>query len=400
MTHILMGRMTVSALAVLLAVPSAANAQDATLTIGGRLMLDQAFTNIKNVNGTGEDINVTSSEVRRARLFAKGKFGSAVSYKFEFNHTTGGDIEVTDGFLQFAPKDQPFKIKVGHFKTHNSLEEEASSRFITTIERGGFTDAFALDRRLGLSVGTAGDKYTLNAGIYGESINDDGLSKNGMAAAARATFTPIKTEDTLLHLGASWRYRDAADTSNLRYRQRPYAHSLDSDNTQGFLPSGRIINAGRIVADRDERFAKSDNLFAIEGLILQDNMWAAAEYAIVDAKGADLNPDASFGGGYIEAGIVFGGKRTYKSSGGTYNRMKVDNPIGEGGMGAVSLVARYDTLDLEDNGYLGKLDTIVLGADWLPTKNTRLRVNYFNSDAKNGYADSASGINARLGFDF
>ena len=80
--------------------------------------------------------------------------------------------------------------------------------------------------------------------------------------------------------------------------------------------------------------------------------------------------------------------------------MKVDNPLGEGGMGAVSLVARYDTLDLEDNGYLGKLDTIVIGADWLPTKNTRLRINYFNSDAENGFADSASGINARLGFDF
>jgi phosphate-selective porin len=80
--------------------------------------------------------------------------------------------------------------------------------------------------------------------------------------------------------------------------------------------------------------------------------------------------------------------------------MKVDNPIGEGGMGAVSLVARYDTLDLEDSGYQGQLDTIILGADWLPTKNTRLRVNYFNAEAEGGYAESASGINARLGFDF
>lgn len=398
MTHTLKGGLAVSALAVLMALPTTANAQDATLTIGGRLMLDQAYTDISNVNGTGEDINVTSSEVRRARLFAKGKFGSAVNYKFEFNHTTGGDIEVTDGFLQFAPKNQPFKIKVGHFKTHNSLEEEASSRFITTIERGGFTDAFGLDRRLGLSVGTAGDNYTFNVGVYGENINNDG-STNGKAAAARATFTPIKSEDTLVHLGASWRYRDAGD-SNFRYRQRPYAHSLDSENTEGFLPSGRIINAGRIVDGVDENFGESDNLFAIEGLLLHNNLWAAAEYAITDVKGADLNPDANFGGGYIEAGIIFGGRRAYKSSGGTYDRMKVDNPLGEGGWGAVSLVARYDTLDLEDNGYLGKLDTIVLGADWLPTKNTRLRVNYFNSDAENGFADSASGINARLGFDF
>ncbi len=372
-------------------------AQEATVQIGGRLMLDQAYTDIKNVDGTNTDIDVTSSEVRRARLFAKGNFGSAVKYKFEFNHTTGGDIEVTDGFLQFVPKDKKFAVKVGHFKTHNSLEEEASSRFITTIERGAFTDAFGLDRRLGLSVGTSGDNYTLNAGIYGESINDN--SAKGKAAAARATFTPIKSDETTLHLGASWRYRDAGE-SDLRYRQRPYAHSLDGTNTEGFLPSGRIVNAGRFPGDRSERFAKSDNLFAIEGLLLQNNMWAAAEYSVLGANGSDNNPDADFSGGYIEAGIMFGGRRTYKASGGTYNRMKVDNPIGEGGMGAISLVARYDTLDLEDNGYLGKLDTIVLGVDWLPTKNTRLRLNYFNADAEDGYAESASGFNARLGFDF
>lgn len=388
-------------LMIAMASANSAMAQDVTIDIGGRLMLDQAFTDIKNIGGTGEDLSVTSSEVRRARLFAKGQFSSSVKYKFEFNHTTGGDIEVTDGLLEFKPKGSNFKIKAGHFKTHNSLEEEASSRFITTIERGAFTDAFGFDRRLGVSVGTAGDNYTLNVGVYGESINDDGRNKDGFAAAARATFAPIKTDETVVHLGASWRYRDAGSGENdLRYRQRPYAHSLDSDNTDGFLPSGRIVNAGRFPADRDERFAESDNLFAIEGLAIHNGFWAAAEYSLVAANGRDDNEDADFSGGYIEAGYIFGGRRSYKSSGGTYDRMKVYNPLGEGGLGALSLVARYDTLDLEDNGYLGKLDTIVLGVDWLPTKHTRLRVNYFNADAEDGFADSASGINARLGFDF
>ncbi len=398
MTFLFKSGFAVSTLAASLVFSSGANAQDKTLEIGGRFMMDYAVTDIDNITGSMESLSVTSSEVRRARLFAKGKFGSAVSYKFEFNHTTGSDLEITDGYLQFSPENQPFKIKVGHFKTHNSLEEEASSRFITTIERGGFTDAFGLDRRVGLSIGTAGDNYTLNAGIYGENINNDG-STNGNAAAARATFTPIKSGDMLVHLGTSWRYRDSGD-SNFRYRQRPFAHSLASDNTQGVLPSGRIINAGRIVTGVDESFGDKDNLFAVEGLILKDNLWAAAEYAIIDVTGVDANPDANFGGGYIEAGIIFGGRRSYKSSGGTYDRMKVDSPLGEGGMGAVSLIARYDTLDLQDNGYEGKLDTFVLGADWLPTKNTRLRINYFNAEADGGYAESASGINARLGFDF
>lgn len=383
----------ITALAVITAMPSAALAQDPTLNIGGRLMLDYTIADIKD-----PDVSVNASEVRRARLFAKGKYGDAVSYKFEFNHTTGGDIELTDGFVQFQPSELPFSVKVGHFKTHNSLEEEASSRFISTIERGAFTDAFELNRRLGISVGTKGDNYTFNAGIYGESINGAAFEKNGNAAAARLTYVPLKTDDTAVHVGASWRYRNNSDSNDptvndgLRYRQRPYAHTFDSSNSNGVLSSGRIVAT--------PRFAKSDNLFAFEGLAVHDNLWVAGEYALLSANGAGTNADADFGGGYIEAGIVLGGKRVYKTSKGTFDRTVVDNPVGSGGLGALALVARYDTLDLEDSLYLGALDTVVIGADWWPTKQTRLRLNYFNADAKNGAADSASGVVARLGFDF
>jgi len=100
------------------------------------------------------------------------------------------------------------------------------------------------------------------------------------------------------------------------------------------------------------------------------------------------------------AAFVFGGRRTYKASNGTWDRPKVDNPFGSGGMGAVAVVARYDTIDVQDGPYLGELDTVILGADWMPTKQVRLRLNYFDSDATNGAADSVSGVVARLGFDF
>lgn len=386
MTLIQKHSIAVSALAISLAITPFAAAQDATLDIGGRLMLDYTALDLKS-----PDLDLTVSQVRRGRLFAKGTYGSAVSYKFEFNHTTGSDLEITDGFIQFAPENQQFKIKVGHFKTHNSLEEEASSRFISTIERGGFTDAFELNRRLGVSIGTTQDRYTFNLGVYGEDINSDAPRTNGKAMAARATYLPVKTDDTIIHLGASWRYREASDGSNFRYRQRPYAEVLTSENTDGILPSGRIIAT--------PRFAESDNFYGVEALVIHNNLWASGEYTRLDANGAETNPNAQFGGGYIEGGIVIGGRKTYKSSG-SFNRMKVDNPMGSGGLGALALVARYDTLDLEDNGYTGKLDTLILGADWWPTKQTRLRINYFDADATNGAADSAKGITARLGFDF
>ena len=397
MTKYLIRSVGIAAFVALMATPTATLAQDATITIGGRLMLDYTIADIKD-----PDVSVNASEVRRARLFAKGKYGDAVSYKFEFNHTTGDDIEVTDGFFKIKLSDSPFTVKVGHFKTHNSMEEEASSRFISTIERGAFTDAFELNRRLGVSVGTIGDNYTFNVGLYGENINGAAFEKNGHAAAARVTYVPFRSEDTIVHLGGSWRYRNNSDSNDetvndgLRYRQRLYAHTFDSENSNGVLSSGRIVAT--------PRFAKSDNFFGAEAAVFHNNFWFAGEYAVLNANGAGENADGDFGGGYIEAGIVLGGKRTYKTSKGkfqgTFDRTVVDNPVGEGGLGALALVARYDTLDLQDGPYLGTLDTVVVGADWWPTKQTRLRINYFNADAKNGAADSASGVVARVGFDF
>lgn len=368
-------------------------AQDATLKLGGRVMLDYGVVNINN-----PDVSVNASEVRRARLFAIGTYGDSVDYKFEFNHTTGGDIDVTDAFVKFKPEALPFSVKVGHFYTHNTLDEQTSSRFISTIERSALTDAFELNRRLGISVGSTGDRYTLNAGVFADSVNGAAFDQAGNAVAVRATFLPFKTDTTIAHIGASWRYRNGSDATDsavndgLRYRQRPYVNATTSDNTDSVLPGGRIVSTSR--------FAKSDNFIGVEGAVIHDNMWVAGEYAFLKANGAGANADASFGGGYVEGGIIFGGRRTYKGSGGSFNRTKVDNPVGSGGMGALALVARYDTLDLNGGDQKGQLDTIVLGADWMPTKQTRLRLNYFDADATNGAAESANGLVARLGFDF
>jgi len=351
-------------------------AQDATISVGGRVMIDYTIADLDTPDST-----INANEVRRARLFAKGKYGDTVSYKFELNHATGGGVVLTDGYVQFAPKNTSIKIKVGQFKTHNSLDELTSSRFISTIERSAVTDAFALDRRAGVAVNFSGDNFGFDVGAFGTNVDSDGAPEEGNAFSARGFYNPIKTADTIAHVGASWRYRTTGDSEgDLRYRQRPYTH----------VAPDRIINTGR--------FAESDNLFMGEAAFLQDNFWAAAEYSVLSAKGSGTNEDADFSGGYLEAGMMIGGKRTYK--GGKFDRPKVDSPVGSGGMGALALVARYDTIDVQDGPYLGKLDTIVLGVDWWATKQTRLALNFFDADAENGSAESASGVVGRLSLDF
>jgi phosphate-selective porin OprO/OprP len=382
MTKISQGALASSLLALALAVPSLAAAQSPTVEIGGRLMLDYTIADLDGPDGT-----IDGSEVRRARIHAKGKFSDTISYKFELNKTGADAFNMEDAYLEFAPKSTPIKIRVGQDNTTNSFDELTSSRFTSTIERAAFTDAFQFGRRLGITVLTKGDNYTFDAGIYADNLEGSDFDTEGRAASARATFTPVKSDDMIIHLGASARYRKSAENDDnaaadlFRYRQRPFSH----------VAPNRIVNTGR--------FAETDTFVGAEAMVLRDAFWAAGEYGLTSAKGFEAQLDANFGGGYIEAGYFFGGRRTYGST--VFKRYEVDAPVGKGGMGAFSVVARYDTLDLEDGDTFDQaLDTVILGADWYPTTHTRLGVNYFNADAKNGSAESAEGVVARLYFDF
>ena len=67
----------------------------------------------------------------------------------------------------------------------------------------------------------------------------------------------------------------------------------------------------------------------------------------------------------------------------------------ENGYGAVTFVARYDSIDLSDgdiNG--GSYDAFIVGADWWPTEKIRLGLNLFTIDADLG--SSTSGVSSAI----
>ncbi|NNC38818.1 MAG: hypothetical protein EX271_05875 [Acidimicrobiales bacterium] len=384
----------VAALAACSSLSSTAFAQDDfTFKFGGRIQIDHAI-----IDSDVAGLDYSDTELRRARLNVSGNVTKGLKYKVELNTNSSERVNFEDAYLEWKPDGSNWKFKAGQFKTPNSLDEQTSSRFISTLERAAFTDAFEFNRRIGASVSTSGSNYTFTAGAFGDNLlnfND----QQSTAFAARGTFNPVKTDDTLVHLGASVRYRDQKDdASDLRYRQRPFTH----------IPS-RIISTGRI--------AQSDMFYGAEAAAIYKNLWVSGEYGITDANCDACASDPSLNGGYIEAGVFLNGKKTYK--GGKFNRPKVDSSLTNGGIGAISLVARYDTIDLADtsvNG--GDLDSKIIGIDWWPTKNTRVGINYFDSSANLGTStsgldsdfaalvvagapkESVSGFVARVQYDF
>lgn len=365
-----------SVLTLSMMAPEIAMAQDDfTIKLGGRLHVDYA-----NASADNADFDVAATALRRARLKGHGQYGKNLKYKIEVTFDENGDVNLEDATLSWTPEGSPISFKAGHFKTQNSLEEAGSSLDAALIERAAFTDAFELDRRVGFEISTKSDNYLLQLGAFGENLeaieNNDG--NEGFAFAGRGVYK-FDLSGGLIHTGVSFRHREQNDADDLRYRQRPFVEQ-----------TGRIISTGRI--------ADSDTFFGGELAGLFGSAWAKGEYTIVNANcvsGSTVcTDDPSFTGWSIGGGYVFGGKRNYSL--GKFKRVTVDNPVTKGGWGALSINARYDTLDLSDEGVQGgDLDTFAVGVNWWLHKQTRIQLNYFNSDA------TLSGVNVgpSLGID-
>lgn len=311
------------------------------------------------------DFKVDSGELRQFRVGVSAK-KTGQELKAEIVTDDDGNIAVTDAYYKTALAAPGWALRVGHFKTPNSLDEQTSEWVSGDFERAAFTDAFELERRLGVQLERIGDVHSFYAGAFASNVNDEAFSE-GHAVAARYVFTPERPDGEVLHLGLSVRWREAGgDLPDFRYRQRPFTH-----------------NAGRVVAT--PRLGGKDLFAGAEFAWLDGPVWIEAEAATLsdDMTGGG---NATFTGGYVEAGYMLGGQRTYK--GHKFDRPKVDRPVTEGGPGALLAAVRFDTLDLKDgdvNG--GKLDTYILALDWYLTSRIHAGFNFFRSEPEFGSVD-------------
>lgn len=356
------------------------------MNLRGRLMFDAGF-----ISDDDDTMDIEATEVRRARLGIEGKAWKDIKYKFEIDFADN-EVDAKDAYLQWKPGwGGGTKLTFGQFKTPNSLEEQTSSRYITFVERASITDAFSLARQIGVGVGYGGEingmGWTLNVGAFRGDFGND-TDHEGSTFAARATFGP-SFNDVDLHLGGSVRYRtDGSDTdvpanaglSDFRYRQRPHHHLSD-----------RFIATPRIAED--------DLFYGAEAALVAGPFSIQGEYAWqnsnLDATGAAVGNgnDPTFSGGYVDVSFFLTGeKRAYDGKKGKFGRIKVNDPVFEGGFGAWQLAYRYDMIDLTDEGIQGgEQDTHIVGLNWHLNRHARFMVNYAMSDIENAQLVAANG---------
>ena len=311
------------------------------------------FPNGDNLNGTVGGLNYNNlgwnSRARRILIGADGTLPGGFRYSAEFNFAQG-TVDYEDIFLAYDFKSVPLTLQIGNIYPFSSLETMTSSKFTSFMERAAFTDAFSMNRRLGLGATFSdkkNDSWIVQLGLFNQPINEAAnFNRTGWEADLRAVYSPT-LGSTRLHVGASAHYRvNNRDAQNERLRARPETQITDQ----------RLVDTNSIAADSDwhagvELAAIHKSLhFAAEAQKLWINTIEPGDTFGSNngtGGGALLNGNPSFWSAYAELGYYLTGEtRGYKN--GRFDRTKVLHPFNEGGWGAFQVNARVDLLELRD----------------------------------------------------
>ena len=196
---------------------------DFSFKIVGRIYVDGGVSS-QAEKGYASQVNIT-----QARLGIDGTAFRYWDYKLEYDFAGNAPLTnlsgttttpaggIRDAFLASRIFD-PFVFQAGNFYEPFSLERINSKNYIDFIERALPTEGLGPSRHIGFAAFTSGSGWTLKGGIFGTSFEDKALTPlpgghQYWDLAGRATFAPIRTEDTLLHVGASVRYQRSNDAT-------------------------------------------------------------------------------------------------------------------------------------------------------------------------------------------
>lgn len=393
--------------------------------VGGRVHADGGW---QSDPANGDASNVL---LRRARLDVAGKAFKYWYYRtqFEFGGSQGSasTANVRDAWLGFnypilaklgLPYEKNIFIQLANHLRPLGLEALSTSNSgITFIERSMMSDALNTPKRhLGASVSTGDHNWGVKAGIYSTSPQDTANRpfNNRLGqyweVDGRAVFLPIRTEEDLIHIGATGRYyqnngASGASNDNLLVGRgvRNEANALNTrllgTPDMSCNPGGPFNLAGSVWAANpalggslaQNNCLKNSTQFNVEFVGVHGPFSIQAEYsqtyynrnsynsaallitpsaltgvpALQQARlaaGQGLQSSAAFDGWYVQAQWFLTGET--RISGYTdiehnvntpytfSTQPKILNPISKGGYGAWEVAARWSAINL-DNGSQG-----------------------------------------------
>lgn len=350
--------------------------------------------------------------IRRARLGVEGTFYKIWDYKFEYDFSRGnGSVGsgITDAYVRLNHTNA-LSYKVGSFKEPFSLEEAASNRYLTFIERhmsvNSFVDNpntyktgigvnYAVQRwQTGLAFQTepigAWSAASTSVNANGNQSRNNGSGDTGWEGIGRVTGRPWMLDETkFVHVGISAGHTDV----NTQYRADGtmvgegqtgggggmafFAFPGTNVDRTNMLNTGNLSNGA--LSDPNHRRISSYDRFGAEYWFVHGPFSAQAEYLRTNINGTGYDGEHLTGVYGFVSYFLTGESKPYHVRNGAANRLKPNRPFKWGsssGWGAWEVAAGYDYIDL-NNGVIkgGKADMVRMGLNWYPHSNVKFQTN-------------------------
>ncbi|TKB56141.1 OprO/OprP family phosphate-selective porin [Ferrimonas aestuarii] len=362
--------------------------------------------------GTGKKASMDdaekATEIRRLRFGLEGQFSRDWEYELELDFAEN-EVDVKDANVTWEGWENQ-KLTLGFQKYAFGLTNTQSSAHQVMMERPS-VDTFSADRAMGAQWRYRGNNWVFSLGLgmdYSETeetiiefeekdgeieeigLEDESIYGESMFYTTRFTYTPINSNNNLLHLGASYMMMDLdRDTQEMRFRARPAAKY-----------TGRMVDTGNFDST-------GSDTYGIEAIYQHRNFMLLGEYMNSTADQID-DEDVEVDAYYATASYVLTGEQwRYSGKKGVMKSPRPGQAISEGGWGAWEVAVRYEQANfLEDHmKYGGDLTTLVFGVNWYMENNLKMQLNYIDAEADNKVKDEYSTqdtniLQARLQFAF
>lgn len=356
-----------------------------SFNLDGRLQFDTMYFDgvySNSVDGEGS----SDTTIRRSRLGVNGVLDRDWTFEIIFD-VKDDKKQASIDTAEFSYRGFDFAdITCGRFKRPFFLEEITTSKWVTTVERSLISDITInntaqfggmLSNKLesdGLGV------LTWAIAMVDDQI-EDGTKDDQYGYYGRVTWAPVAEKTSVLHFGLAYGDRNLPD------------------NYPVTLTSGLAVSA----ADTQtllEVEADGDSQVGAEAAWLAGPLSLQAEYVVRTIDAADGSVDAS--GYYAQVTYTLTGEsRTYKTYPAKFDKLVPAN----GKYGAIELVAKYDSIEVEQPGAASaEAELWTLGVNWYLTRYLHLKLNYLDATTDNvaatGTESDGSAWTSRIAFAF
>ncbi len=359
---------------------------------------------------TANELN-SGMNIRRARLGVEGTFLKQWDYKFEYDFSRGNGTVgsgITDAFVRLNHTDA-LSYKLGSFKEPFSMEEAASNRYLTFIERhmsvNSFVDNpntyktgiganYAVKRwQTGLAFQTepigSWSSASTSVNANGNQSRNNGSGDTGWQGIGRVSGRPWMEDDTkFLHLGIS------AGHTNVNTQYRADGTMVGEGQIGGgggmsfFAFPGtnvdrtNMLNTGNLstgaLGDPNRRQVSSYDRFGAESWFNYGSLSVQGEYLRTNINGVGYDSEHLTGYYGFISYFLTGESKAYHVRNGAANRIRPNRPfqLNGPGWGAWELAFGYDYIDM-NSGVItgGKADMIRFGLNWYPHSNVKFQAN-------------------------